>query len=321
MRFYYNLMSKIYNVPKYNGSLLVLMYHEVQKDNIEIESWTVVKQSEFEKQMIYLMKCFTIVSLDEALKLISTKNPLTKNYVVITFDDGYSGNYEVVYPFITKHTIPIAIYVATRACKENILYWYDEIIEILQGKKDYFIDLRNFNNKTYRIKASKSGENKWTMIQEILEDLKKLKLEERGSAVKAIVSQLHDDQIDSSKLSHLTVNEIKELSESPLVTIGAHSHCHNLLPSITYDMALNSIIESKQLLEKWISESVIHFSYPNGDYDANIVDILKQSGFNSSMTTRPGYWQRNDSLFEIPRLGIGRYDSIDKFKYIVMRPK
>ena len=314
-------MTKYNKYIRNNGMMLVLMYHEVKEDNIEIESWTVVKQSEFEKQMFYLMEYFTIISLDEAIKLVNTDKHLDKNYIVVTFDDGYSGNYDVVYPFIKKHNIPITIYVATKACNENKLYWYDEIINILQEKKDYFIDISKFNNKTYYIKSNNTGENKWVIIQELLEDLKKLKPDVRDSAAEAILLQLCDIDNSVRKYRHLTIDEINELSNSPFVTIGAHSHCHNILPNIPSDIAINSILKSKHLLEKWVSEPVTHFSYPNGDYDENIVDMVIRSGFKSSVTTRPDFWRINDSLFEIPRLGIGRYDSFEKFKYSLLQPK
>jgi peptidoglycan/xylan/chitin deacetylase (PgdA/CDA1 family) len=318
---FYKLMVGKGNIYDKSGVILVLMYHEVMKDSIDIESWTVVKQSEFEKQMVYLLDKYTIISIDEALKLVNSREQLYKNYIVVTFDDGYSCNYDIVYPIIDKYKIPITIYVATRACKENEIYWYDSIISILQVKNECFIDLSRFNNKTYHIKSNKSGERKWSKIQDILEDLKTLKLEDRISAVNAIQSQFGYNANHSNMIRHLTINEIKELSRSSLVTIGAHSHCHNLLPSIPYDIALKSIIESKQLLEVWTSVAVNHFSYPNGDYDENVLSMVKQTGFISGTTTHPDFWKGEYSTFEIPRLGVGRYDSIDKFKYIMSRPK
>jgi peptidoglycan/xylan/chitin deacetylase (PgdA/CDA1 family) len=318
---YYEMVFNLYKATCRHAGILVLMYHEVQKDNVDIESWTVVRQSDFEKQMFHLLENYAIISLDSAMKLLGSGEPLNKKYFVITFDDGYSGNYEVVYPIIQKYNIPITIYVATMACQEDVIYWYDEMINILQAQKDYLIDLSNFNSKIYNIKSSNVGEKKWTIIQSVLQDLKNMKLEDRELAVKGIYKQLSDIYVENRILRHLTINEIHGLSESSLVTIGAHSHCHSILPSIPYNNALESIMESKHLLEEWTSKTVNHFSYPNGDYDENIVAIVKQSGFKSSVTTQPRCWKINDSSFEIPRLGIGRYDSIEKFKYSVMRPK
>jgi peptidoglycan/xylan/chitin deacetylase (PgdA/CDA1 family) len=320
---FYKIMTITINFNNFvnNGVILVLMYHEVQKDNNEIESWTVVKQSEFEEQMIYLLKYYTIISLDDALKLVNLGETLHKNYIVITFDDGYSGNYDVVFPIIVKYNIPITIYVSTRACKQNTIYWYDEIINILQEKKDYFIDLSNFSSNKYHIKSNCVGENKWKIIQSLLQDLKKLNLKDRELAIMSIYNQLKKCKMADGILKHLTISEISELSKSSLVTIGAHSHCHNLLSGIPHEMSFKSIVESKQLLEVWTSKEIIHFSYPNGDYDENILAMVRQSGFKTGVTTHANYWQTSDSLFEIPRLGVGRYDSIEKFKFRVMRSK
>ena len=118
----------------------------------------------------------------------------------------------------------------------------------------------------------------------------------------------------------LTIDEIRELAKSPLVTIGAHSHCHSMLPTLPAETAIQSIAESKRLLEEWISQPVIHFSYPNGDHDEAVVNMVKECGFSSAVTTRPDFWCSADSVFKIPRMGIGRYDSLDKFKYRTARP-
>jgi Polysaccharide deacetylase len=209
--------------------------------------------------------------------------------------------------------------VATKATQLDIVYWYDKIINVLQEKRDYKIDIRDFNNKSYHVKAGKTGEGKWTIIQSLLQDLKKLGVHDREQAVDSIMAQCCSTHV-TRKLRHLTVNEIQELARSPLVTIGAHSHCHSMLPAIPGDEAMQSIAESRRLLEEWSSRPVIHFSYPNGDHDEAVLNMVKECGFVSAVTTRSDFWQSTDSLFQIPRLGIGRYDSLDKFKYRTARP-
>jgi len=316
----YELLSTINKNQKTNNKILVLMYHEVQDDYKDIESWTVVKKSEFESQMMHLLKTYTIVSICDAIMLAKSNKALDKNYAVITFDDGYIGNYEVVYPFVKLNNIPITIYVATKACQTNRINWYDEVINLLQGKRDCRIEFSNFNGKNHFIKSSDHGEKKWVKIQSLLEDLKSMKLHNRDLAIKSMYMQLGHNCVKEGILRHLDPNKIQELSKSPLVTIGAHSHCHSLLPNIPNEVALESIVNSKELLEMWTSKSVDHFSYPNGNYDEKVLAMVEQSGFESSVTTQAGYWQFNESFFKIRRLGIGRYDTLEKFKYRILRP-
>ena len=53
--------------------------------------------------------------------------------MVVTFDDGYAGNYEVVFPIVQAYQIPVTVYVATRGCQDNGNYWFNDVIESLQA--------------------------------------------------------------------------------------------------------------------------------------------------------------------------------------------
>lgn len=115
---------------------IVLMYHEVLPDEVNLPAWTVVKESVFRWQMSYLQKNFDIVSIDEALKRINQKNlNIKRPFAVITFDDGYRGNFDIVLPIMELMGLPFTIYVATKAIVEENLYWYDQIINLIYSKK------------------------------------------------------------------------------------------------------------------------------------------------------------------------------------------
>jgi peptidoglycan/xylan/chitin deacetylase (PgdA/CDA1 family) len=313
----YKILGSIRKSGQRRGSMLALMYHEVLDDAQDIEAWTVVKRSEFEKQLVYLGRTTKIISLEEALRLQSSGEPLEDDYTVITFDDGYAGNFRVAYPLLQKYGVPATIYVATKACRDDSVYWYDTVIEQLQERRDYRIDLGGINGKSYRIPSGSRGEAKWTLIQSILQDLKQLSPEARALALEAIGRQAGEGRGGDRLLRHLNLAEIAELSRSPLVTLGAHSHCHSILPGIPVQQASASVLRSKQLLEQWSAGEVSHFSYPNGDYNEAVLKIVRDAGFLSSVTTRAKYWRRDDSPFEIPRLGVGRYDSLDKLAYMM----
>jgi len=71
------------------------MFHGIIDDDIDLDCWWLLKKSKFLKQVDFLSRNFTIISLDDALSL----QTLPKNSCVLTFDDGY-----------------IPLMMATRAC-------------------------------------------------------------------------------------------------------------------------------------------------------------------------------------------------------------
>jgi len=159
------------------------------------------------------------------------------------------------------------------------------------------------------------GPRNWMEIQRLLTDLKTLEPPSRDNIVEDIICDLNTSHKKAPyNITPLTIHDLYELADCSLITIGAHSHDHEILPRLSGDDARESIEKSIELLESWINRRVYFFSYPNGDYSDHVIKILKENGFQCSLTTMPGSWEKGDSLFKIPRIGIGRYDSLENFK-------
>lgn len=316
---YRSLSSEVVLKPlrkkRLGGKAVVLMYHELAPDTEDIEAWTVVRESDFVRQMKYLSSEFNIVSLCDALRLMN--DPARENgrpMAVVTFDDGYSGNRRTLLPAIKSLNIPVTIFVATKAVQDRIIYWYDHLISAVQSDEAIELELTGLGLGLYSINRKRGAEN-WRQIERLLADLKAVEPVRRARAVEDILKRL--DALKGKgyyKLEHLSSEEVRELSACQLVTIGAHSHCHSILTQLSYEDLRKSIKASKLLLQEWTGRDVPYFSYPNGNYDEKVIDALKAEGFECSVTTEARAWDRADSVFTIPRIGIGRYDSMDLFK-------
>jgi len=291
------------------NKIVVLMYHEVAEDADDIEAWTVVRKSDF---LRHLKTHFEVVSIEEALSRkghASTQKPLA----VVTFDDGYAGNRKNLLPIAESLGLPVSIFVSTGAVISRELYWYDKIITAVQTRQAFTLSTKDLELGDYSINKT-SGAGNWAEIQRLLSALKALEPVKRNNVVKRILETLEMyERKPHYKLSHLTENDIRELAASRHITLGAHSHCHNILPQLDQNMIKKSVRTSKVLIEKWTNCRVKYFAYPNGNYDANVINALTDSGFECSFTTTNKPWG-HEQLFEIPRIGVGRYDSFDLFK-------
>ncbi|MBI5586780.1 MAG: polysaccharide deacetylase family protein [Deltaproteobacteria bacterium] len=294
---------------------VVLMYHELGDDCDDIEAWTVVKKSDFIRQMEYVCAHFDVLSLEDALaRMENGTNAGARPSAVITFDDGYNGNRRVLLPIVKAMNLPVTVFVASRAVQEGLLYWYDRLISAFQGNTLRVLDLKRLSLGNYRINRYRGSEN-WREIERLLRDLKEMGPHARAAAVESILVELGPSAGNGSfSLGPLSTDELLALSESRLVIIGAHSHCHNILTQLSGEEIRESVRTSKELLEKWTGRSMRYFSYPNGNYNDTVVDIIKDLGFKCSFTTVARPWSKEDSVFTIPRIGIGRYDSIENFK-------
>ena len=73
-------------------------------------------------------------------------------------------------------------------------------------------------------------------------------------------------------------------------------------------------MKSRDLLGAWTGRSIDHFAYPNGNHNDALVREVERLGFRSAFTTRKGLWRRDTTRFAAPRVPVGRYDDLDKFK-------
>lgn len=297
-----------------SSGITVLAYHDLAPDGVDIEAWTVVRESDFLRQMDYLMRYYNVVSLDQALARMCGSIDTVRPLAVVTFDDGASGSTDVLLPIVEACRIPVTIYVATRQIVDGTPYWFDQLINGLQVDATVDVNLQSFGLGRYRINEVRGPRN-WNEIERLLEALKSLDPARRPEAVQVGLSAVTPGaRRRNGRVLPMEIADVQALAGSPLVTIGSHSHCHSILTQLAPDQASHSICESKALLEKWTGRTVEHFAYPNGSHDENTISIVRNLGFRSAVTFEWGVWRSNDSLFRIPRISVGRYDSLAQYR-------
>ena len=94
------------NGPK----VIVLNYHKIDNMHISLS----VKPEDFERQMKYLTEHnFHSITPQELYAALVDGAELPENPVLITFDDGYMGNYTNAYPILKKYGLKATIFVIT----------------------------------------------------------------------------------------------------------------------------------------------------------------------------------------------------------------
>lgn len=99
-------------------------------------------------------------------------------------------------------------------------------------------------------------------------------------------------------------SNVIEIAKDPLCTIGAHTVSHPRLSEVSVEIVRNEIYKSKIYLESLLKMPIVHFSYPHGVYNAEIVAVAKSIGMYSSVLVWGGNVRVCQSVFKIARIPI-----------------
>jgi len=283
------------------SKVTVLCYHTLSPQENGIDGWTALRVQDFQDQLADLRAYYDITNLDDAFKSTG-KRPKA----VITFDDGDRGLYLYLKPILEKMSVPVTIYVATRQFETERPFWFDRVVNALQSEATVTL-----GGKTWQVPA-RPGKAKWMIVGEILEALKQVPHEDRERLADEVAAQ--GSAAPNNPLGPMTKDELAELAAMPNVTIGAHSHGHELLDELSIEEACQSMAQSKKLLQAWTGQEVRHFAYPNGNYNNDLMNAAKEVGFDTATILEERLAPQDADRYALPRISIGRYDSRNRVR-------
>lgn len=302
--------SLLRKVAARNFPIAILMYHTLGPDDDDFDAWTVVRVADFKQQMAFVRRHYDIVSLDEALE---GRERSGRPRAVVTFDDGDVGLYRHLLPIVEELALPVTIYVATGAVETGQQYWFDRLMNGLQSATPLAFDL-SLPGLPKGMIGSERGERNWLAIGALLDHLKTVEPNVRESACRELLAKAATlQQIPHVALGPMTVDQVREISRNPLITLGSHTHCHSLLDQLRLDDAVASVDQSCRLLEQWTGRAPRHFAYPNGNHSPALQRAVASMGFRSATIADGGAWSGRGSLTALPRIPVGRYDDLGRF--------
>jgi peptidoglycan/xylan/chitin deacetylase (PgdA/CDA1 family) len=220
----------------------------------------------------FLRKGFTIISADDYEQIASGKKPFPKSAVILTVDDGWRNNKENIAAVANQYKIPVTIFASTQPIETGEGYWW-----------------------SYIAAANKQG-----LVKQSVTACKKLPNEERVRLVNEVKVRIPLER------EALTIDELKDISNTPFVSIGSHTVTHPILSTCGDVQAQDEIVRSKQILESWLHTPVNHFAYPNGDYQDREIKNLQTAGYRLAFTTQTHYITPENiaHVYTIPRFDV-----------------
>ena len=292
------LLLKALSPAGTRGRLSILILHRVLPA-VDPLFPSEVDAARFDSMCQWLREYFNVLPLDDAARRLSG-GTLPERALAITFDDGYADNHDVALPILRKHGLTATFFIATGFLDGGRM-WNDTVIESVRRSPLDVLPLDGTDVASVGPLPLDSIDSRAAAIGKLLGAIKYMPGEKRLECVAAIAqrskSTLPDDLM-------MTSEQVLALHRSGM-QIGAHTVSHPILAKLTPDAARDEIARSKRCLESLLGDSVELFAYPNGkpgtDYTEASVDVVRELGFSSAVSTAVGAARGGSDLFQLPR--------------------
>jgi peptidoglycan/xylan/chitin deacetylase (PgdA/CDA1 family) len=98
------------------------------------------------------------------------------------------------------------------------------------------------------------------------------------------------------------------------VEIGAHSHSHLHLDTLSPGAARAEIARSKHILEELLAAPVSSFAYPHGYHGPVVRRLVQECGFASACAVKNALSWEDDDRFALARLMVGADTTLDRLE-------
>jgi peptidoglycan/xylan/chitin deacetylase (PgdA/CDA1 family) len=232
------------------GGQLVCFYYHVVSDELKphlSQLYSNVHSVQtFGEELDFLRTWFNPITAAQLLEHLKAHVPLPKNPCLITFDDGYREVYENAFPEFLKRNIPF-IFFLTRDFVDNKSLFVENTVSLILNHCQHDCGaeqaVRRFLN-----------EQGFPVPSSLRQFLQRIPYRHRPLVEKiATVCRIDSKKYAETNRPYVSATEIREMLESGLVEVGAHSvdHARNedLSASQQYAQVADSLDSIVQLFD------------------------------------------------------------------------
>jgi len=305
------LLDYIHN--KNRHKITVLTLHGVMEKH-EQSLWEPIRPqlrpSELESMLKVMSKYYHFITAEQCVGMLDGKIPIIEHALLLTFDDGYRNTIEHALPICEKFGIKPLLFIATGHIDSGKPFWFDRLDYALQQNMGGIISIE-YESVNYTFDTT-TRETLKVCYQQFRDDCKKFfnddikmnhlfnalshKLEIRSGKALCDICK-HDDW--SSIATWLL---LREAVRGDRIDIASHTVDHWRLNSLTPEQILFQLQQSKIRIENELGIKCDYFCYPNGNYNALAINLVKKSGYIAAFSTDAGLCNKYDDLMTLKRL-------------------
>jgi peptidoglycan/xylan/chitin deacetylase (PgdA/CDA1 family) len=307
--FYYSGIFAFYKRFFIKGKITILMFHRVSDTFFDVS--LLIKRETFEECMKYITQSYHVITMDFLSQDFDKWENIPDDSIVITFDDGWIDFHDTAYPVLSRLKIPATVYLTTGFVSSECSYWQERLNSLLTPilankkvllEKGNIVSTPEINLKLKDLVSKSDGK---PIIFKFIDYLKKFTNDIILKTISELEAFLKEQSImisDGEHRSFVNWDEVNSINE-PDISFGSHTVNHPILTNEQTDIVENEISKSKEIIEKETGRGVLHFCYPNGNYNDELRRIVSES-YKSACTTRAGFVSQYSDIYALNRIGI-----------------
>ena len=210
---------------------------------------------------------------------------------------------------LEKYQVPAVIYITTSWSTVNGMSWTDRLEYCLEKSAQNTLNIKLPWRDS--VASFTSTAEKIELMNEIRYQVKRSENLIVDDFVNDFFMQCEQDCVqysDDPLDLKLNWNQIEDLEQHPLITIGGHTHTHRIMSFLSEEECENEINTCLKLLRENSKVNTKHFSYPEGlayTYNDQVIQKLQNHGITCSPSAMDGVNSLNESLFHLKRVMVG----------------
>jgi len=301
--------------------LLVLNYHRVGNaagSPFDRNLWSAT-QEDFSRQVQFLKQQFDVIGIEDLEDVLARR---TGRCVMITFDDGYRDNYELVFPVLRAHGAKAVFFLTTGFLDRPRVAWWDEIAWMVRKSSRPGIEAGDWMHGPIEW----DGRERDGAIRQLLSIYKHLRGDQTESYLELLAEATGSGRCPEEAAGEMwmTWNMVREMLAAGNC-FGGHTVNHPVLSRLSPEEQDREIEGCRLRIAAELGKPPVAFSYPVGGREA-FDEITRASlaahGFRWAFSyyggyTRPGYFDP----FDLPRVAVESDVSFPEFHSMAALPQ
>ena len=277
--------------------LRILLYHHFPSQHMK----------SLHEQCALLSSRYRPMALSDAIARLQNGEPLPRNAIAVTVDDGYADYAESGVECFLKFEIPSTVFVCERLIEGHWL-WYDRVEYAFACTRRGKLSISDGPWGPSRSYAAGSNNEKQASLRRALAEAKRMPSSVVDAFVDAIelAAEIGPSAAPVDPWQGMSWETLRTIASHELVSVGAHTANHPILSRLEDPFALrDEIAGCRERISRKLGSDVDFFAYPNGqpeDLSPEVVSLVREAGYSAAFTTTQGVNRRRHDPILLPRI-------------------